>query len=87
MNVDPFIEAEKAQQRNVTRVCELLEVSRAASYARRAGSASARQVVDEELTEHIRAVHEVSKAATALQGFTRSCAARATGTAASGWPA
>jgi hypothetical protein len=27
VNVDPFIEAEKVQQRNVKRACELLEVS------------------------------------------------------------
>jgi hypothetical protein len=32
MNVYPFIEAEKAEQRNVRRTCELLEVSRAAFY-------------------------------------------------------
>jgi len=31
----PFIEAEKTQQRNVKRACELLEVSRAAYYATR----------------------------------------------------
>ena len=37
MNCYPFIEAEKAQQRNVKRACELLEVSRAAYYAARAG--------------------------------------------------
>jgi transposase InsO family protein len=61
VNIDPFIEAEKAQQRNVTRVCELLKVSRAAYYARRAGSASTRQVVDEQLTERIRAAHTASK--------------------------
>jgi hypothetical protein len=29
VNVYPFIEAEKAQQRNVKRACELLKVSRA----------------------------------------------------------
>jgi transposase-like protein len=33
VNVDPFIEAEKAQQRNVKRACALPEVSRAADYA------------------------------------------------------
>ena len=37
MNVYPFIEAEKAQRRNVKRACELLKVSRAACYAARAG--------------------------------------------------
>ena len=35
MNVYPFIEAERAQQRTVKRACELLEVSRAAYYAQR----------------------------------------------------
>ncbi len=32
MNVFPFIEAEKAEQRNVVKACELLEVSRSAFY-------------------------------------------------------
>jgi transposase InsO family protein len=57
----PFIEAEKTQQRNVKRACELLEVSRAAYYANRADSPSTRQLVDQELTEHIRHAHQRSK--------------------------
>ena len=61
MNVYPFIEAEKAQQCNVKRACELLEVSRAAYYAHRADRPSIRQQVDDELTEHIRQAHEASK--------------------------
>ncbi len=61
MNVYPFIEAERAQQRTVKRACELLEVSRAAYYAHRAGTASARQLVDEQLTEQIRQAHRASK--------------------------
>jgi len=61
VNVYPFIEAEKAQQRSVKRACELLEVSRAAYYAHRAGSVSARRLVDEQLTEQIRQAHEGSK--------------------------
>ena len=61
MSVYLFIEAEKLQQRNVKRTCELLEVSRAAYYAHRAGVPSARQVADEQLTEHIRRAHETSK--------------------------
>ena len=60
MNLYPFIEAEKAQQRNVKRACELLEVSRAAFYTDRASVRSARQVADEQLTEHIRQAHEAS---------------------------
>jgi transposase InsO family protein len=56
-----FIEAEKAQQRTLKRACELLEVSRAAYSAQRAGRPSIRQQVDEELTERIRLAHEASK--------------------------
>ena len=37
MNCYPFIEAEKAQRRNVKRACELLKVSHAACYAAREG--------------------------------------------------
>jgi transposase InsO family protein len=61
VNVHPFIEAEKAQQRTVKRACELLEVSRAAYYAQRPGTRSARQVVDAALTEQIRQAHQLSK--------------------------
>ena len=53
MNVYPFIEAEKAQQRNVKRACELLEVSRSAYYAARDGPALGRERADAELTEQI----------------------------------
>ena len=41
MSVYPFIEAEKAQQRNVKRACELLKVSRAAFYAAPGGAVPA----------------------------------------------
>ena len=61
MNLYPFIEAEKTQQHNVKRACELLEVSRAAYYANRADSPSTRQLVDQELSEHIRQAHQTSK--------------------------
>ena len=61
MSVYPFIEAEKAQQRNVKRACELLEVSRAADYAYRTATPSARQRTDDELTEHVRQAHQASK--------------------------
>ena len=46
MNCYPFIEAEKARQRNVKRACELLKVSRAACYAARDGQTSARDRED-----------------------------------------
>ena len=61
MNVYPFIEAERAQQRSVKRAGELLEVSRAAYYTHHAGTLSARQRTDEELTEHIRQAHQAAK--------------------------
>ena len=61
MNLSLFIEAEKLQQRNVKRACELLEVSRAAYYTYCAGVPSARQIADEQLTERIRRAHQASK--------------------------
>jgi hypothetical protein len=42
VNVYPFIEAEKAQRRNVMRACVLLRVSRSAFYADRTASPSQR---------------------------------------------
>ena len=60
MRLWPFIEAEKAEQRNVKRTCELLEVSRAAFYEFARHTPSARQLDDTELTERIRAVYDES---------------------------
>jgi putative transposase len=59
VNVYPFIEAEKTQQHNVKRACELLEVSRSAYYAHRGGP-STRARADAELTDRIIAVHDAS---------------------------
>ena len=61
MNCYPFIEAEKAQQRNVKRACELLKVSRAAYYAARDGQPSGRDRGDAELTTRITAEHKRSR--------------------------
>jgi len=61
VNVYPFIEAEKAQQRNVKRACELLKVSRAAYYAARKDRPSRRERDDAELAEQVKKVHEESK--------------------------
>jgi transposase InsO family protein len=60
VTVYPFIEAEKAGRRNVSRACALLKVSRAAFYAHLAGP-SRRDRADAELTEQIRAMHDESK--------------------------
>jgi putative transposase len=61
VNVYPFIEAEKHEQRNVKRACELLQVSRSAFYQARTSTPSPRQVKDEQLLEVIREVHAGSK--------------------------
>ena len=61
MNCYPFIEAEKAQQRNVKRACELLKVSRAAYYAARDGQSCARDRDDAELIVQIKAEHKRSR--------------------------
>jgi transposase InsO family protein len=53
--VYPFIEAEKAQRRNVKRACALLKVSRAAFYAHRSGP-SRREQEDAELAGRVREV-------------------------------
>jgi transposase InsO family protein len=60
VTVYPFIEAEKAGRRNVSRACALLQVSRAAFYAHLAGP-SQREREDAELTGQIKQVHEQSK--------------------------
>jgi len=60
VSVYPFIEAEKAGRRNVSRACALLKVSRAAFYQHLAGP-SRRERADTELTGQIREVHEESK--------------------------
>jgi transposase InsO family protein len=57
----PFIEAEKAQQRNVKRACELLKVSRSAYYAARCDEPSARDRENAELAAQVKTVHEASK--------------------------
>jgi transposase InsO family protein len=53
VTVHPFIEAEKRAGHSVKRACELLKVSRAAYYTRRAGIPGPRAVRDAELTEQI----------------------------------
>lgn len=61
MKVYPFIEAERAEQRNVKCACALLEVSRAAFYDWARHVPSKRQRRDEELVEKIKTVHKDSK--------------------------
>jgi len=57
----PFIEAEKAEQHNVAKACELLEVSRSAFYGWHQHPPSARQLADEQLGERIEAIFDASR--------------------------
>jgi transposase InsO family protein len=61
VNVFPFIEAEKAEQRNVVKACEMLEVSRSAFYEWHQHVPSARQRADEELGERIQCIYDESR--------------------------
>ena len=61
MTVYPFIEAEKVAERNVSRACELLKVSRSAYYEQRDAVPSARQAADALLAEQVTKIHEDSK--------------------------
>jgi len=61
VNVFPFIEAEKAEQRNVAKACALLEVSRSAFYDWDKHVPSAREVADAELGGRIERIYGDSK--------------------------
>jgi putative transposase len=56
-----FVEAEKAERRNVAKACELLEVSRSAFYDWHQHRPSARQLADEQLGERIQAIFDASR--------------------------
>jgi hypothetical protein len=83
--VYPFIEAEQAQQHSAQRACRLLQVSRAACYAHRAGP-SARDRAGEVLAMRIRAVHAESKGRYGAPRVHADWPAAVTGTAASASP-
>jgi transposase InsO family protein len=61
VNVYPFIEAERAEQRNVRRACDLLEVSRTAFYQWVRHDPCNRELDDRELGERIKEIHERSR--------------------------
>ena len=86
MNVYPFIEAQKSQQRNVKRACVLLKVSRSAFYADRIAAPSRREQVDAELSDAIAAVHEESAGTYGAPGCTPTWPPTAVGTRASASP-
>ncbi len=56
-----FVEAEKAERRNVAKACELLEVSRSAFYDWHHHRPSARQLADDALGERIQAIFNDSR--------------------------
>jgi putative transposase len=57
----PFIRAEKAEQHNVAKACELLEVSRSAFYEWSKQAPSRRQLADDELGRRIVEIHQRSR--------------------------
>jgi hypothetical protein len=61
MNVYPFIEAEEEEQRNVSRSCDLLEVSRSAYYVWAAHIPSPQDLSDLALGERIAEIHTASR--------------------------
>ena len=61
MNRLRFVEAEKAEQHNVAKACELLMVSRSAFYDWHQHRPSARQLADEALGERIEVIFDASR--------------------------
>lgn len=61
MSVYPFIEAEKAEQRNVKAACATLEVSRTAFYDWEKHLPSTHELTDAELLVKIRTIHKQSR--------------------------
>jgi hypothetical protein len=86
VNIYPFIEAEKAQQRNVKRACELLEVSRAAYYAHRAATPRHASAPTPSSPSTSARSTRRPRAATARHASMLSFAAAVIGTPANGWP-
>jgi hypothetical protein len=86
VNVYPFIEAEKPQQRNIKRACELLEVSGAAYDA--IAPLPPRHVSAPTMSSPTTSARPTRppKAATARPGSTPSCVDAAIGRPGSGWP-
>ncbi len=60
MNVFSFIEAEKLEQRNVVKACELLSVSRSAFYEWHQHTPSPRELANDELGERIGEIFDAS---------------------------
>jgi len=61
MNLYPFIEAEKVEQRNVRKACVMLEVSRAAYYQWSTHIPSPHSRTDQTLTARVERIHEDSR--------------------------
>ena len=78
-------EAKRAKELPVSLQCELLGVSESGYWAWCKRAPSDRALYDAWLLERIRAVHEASKGRYGVRGYTRCCAARASGSARSAW--
>jgi putative transposase len=86
VSVDPCIEAERAQQRNLTRVGQLLKVSRAASYPAGPAAPGPTSRLPSSAPSTSGPPTPRPRAARALPAATPSCAGPATGTAARASP-
>ena len=87
MNVYPFIEAERAQQRSVKRACALLEVSRAAYYTHHAGTSRPANAPMRSSPSTSARPTRPPRAATAPHASTPNCVVAGTAMAASVWHA
>jgi len=61
VNTYPFIEAEKAERRNVTKACGLMEVSRSAFYEWHQHQPTRRELDDQDLAGRITKIHADSR--------------------------
>ena len=85
VNVFPFVEAEKAEQRKVAKATELLEVSRSAYYEWLKQTPSRRRLADDELARRIAEFHTARGTYGWPECMPR-CGGEASVPAASEWP-
>ena len=79
MSVYPFIEAEKAAERNVVKACVLLEVSRSAFYGWHHHEPGARALADAKLQGKIVEIHRTSRRTYGAPRITAALAREGTG--------
>ena len=81
-----FVEAEKAEQHNVTKACQLLEFSTSAFYDWHKHRPSARALALEQLGERIKAIFEATRGTDGWPRVHSERGVKACMPTASGWP-